>query len=82
MERHRNENLGTGDAGNLFATFIGWPSVEAHMEYRKTEDFSKLIPYLMEQVKEICVHHVAFKQYRLDGGARDGSSNSGDSKLG
>ncbi|KAF2174870.1 hypothetical protein K469DRAFT_612899 [Zopfia rhizophila CBS 207.26] len=49
--------------GKQFWAVIGWPSVEAHMKYRETEDFSKVVPYLREGPKAIEVHHVNFQKY-------------------
>jgi hypothetical protein len=64
VEPHQHENLGDGVDGKLFAAFIGWPSVEAHMEFRKTEDFGKVIPFLRGGPKGMKVWHVAFQQYK------------------
>ncbi|KAI4664885.1 uncharacterized protein J4E79_003184 [Alternaria viburni] len=64
VEPHQHESLGVGVDGKLFAAFFGWPSVEAHMEFRKTEEFGKLIPYLRSGPKGLKVWHVAFQQYK------------------
>lgn len=63
VEPHQHENLGEGVDGKLFAAFIGWPSVDAHAEFRKTDEFGKLIGYLREGAKGIRLWHVAFHQY-------------------
>ncbi|CAN9132425.1 unnamed protein product [Alternaria alternata] len=64
VEPHQHENLGEGVNGKLFAGFIGWPDVEAHMAFRKTEDFARIIPLLREGHKGMKVWHVAFQQYK------------------
>jgi hypothetical protein len=64
VELHQHENLGEGVDGKLFAAFIGWPTVEAHMEFRKTEGFTKIIPLLRGGVKGMKVWHVALQQHK------------------
>lgn len=64
MEAHQHEAFGEGVDGKLFAAFIGWPSVEAHQAFRKTEDFGKVIGLLREGTVGIKVWHVAFKQFK------------------
>jgi len=64
VEPQKHESLGEGVDGKLFAAFIGWPSVDAHMEFRKTEDFGKLIPHPRGGPKGMKVWHVAFQQYK------------------
>ncbi|KAF2470414.1 uncharacterized protein BDR25DRAFT_287334 [Lindgomyces ingoldianus] len=49
--------------GKLFWAVIGWPSVDAHMKFRETEEFKKVIPYLREGPKALEVHHVAFQKF-------------------
>ncbi|KAJ4365539.1 hypothetical protein N0V83_008158 [Neocucurbitaria cava] len=61
-EKATHEKLGEGVEGKLFAAFVGWPSVEAHMAFRKSEEFGKIIGYLRTGVKGLNVFHVAFKQ--------------------
>ncbi|CAO2656060.1 Nn.00g048630.m01.CDS01 [Neocucurbitaria sp. VM-36] len=63
-EKHQHEGLGEGVEGKLFAAFVGWPTVEAHLEFRKTEAFEKIREYLRTGVKGIKVWHVAFTQYK------------------
>jgi hypothetical protein len=64
VESHQHESLGEGVDGKLFTIFIGWPNVEAHMEFRKTEDFAKTTGLLREGIKGMKVWHVAFQQYK------------------
>ena len=64
VEPHQHEKLGEGVDGKLFAGFIGWSNVEAHMEFRKTEDFARIIPLLRDGIKGMNVWHVAFQQYK------------------
>ncbi|KAF1843647.1 uncharacterized protein K460DRAFT_368512 [Cucurbitaria berberidis CBS 394.84] len=64
VETHQHESLGEGVEGKLFAAFVGWPTVEAHMAFRETEEFGKIRGYLRTGVKGIKVWHVAFTQYK------------------
>jgi hypothetical protein len=59
IESHHPE----GVESKLFAAFIGWPSVGAHMEFRKTDEFTKFVPLLRGGTKKIMVHHVAFVRH-------------------
>ncbi|OAL54853.1 hypothetical protein IQ07DRAFT_278701 [Pyrenochaeta sp. DS3sAY3a] len=63
IEAHEHENLGEGEQGKLFAAFVGWPSVEAHLAFRKTEEFAKIIGLLRGGAKGLKVWHVAFREY-------------------
>ena len=62
VEEHRFE--GDGNKMKVFGGFIGWPSVESHMEFRKKEDFPKAVSHLREGTEKVKVHHVAFKQFK------------------
>lgn len=42
---------------------IGWESVDAHMEFRKTEVFKENIHLLRQTSKGIEMHHVQFMNY-------------------
>jgi hypothetical protein len=59
IERHEYKD----EEGKLFAAFIGWPSVEAHMAFRKTEDFGRVVPLLRGEAKGIEVVHVEFVRH-------------------
>lgn len=61
VEEHRFE--GDGDKMKVFGGFIGWPSVESHMEFRGMEEFPAVVAYLREGVDKVKVHHVAFKRF-------------------
>ncbi|KAJ4984094.1 hypothetical protein SVAN01_10450 [Stagonosporopsis vannaccii] len=61
VETHKVD--GEGEEKKLFGAFIGWPTVEAHMELRKTEEFPKLVGYLRAGTSGIKMHHVAFRKY-------------------
>lgn len=63
VEPATHEGLGEGVEGKMFASFIGWPTVEAHMEFRTTEAFGKIIGLLRGGAKGIRVWHVAFKRF-------------------
>lgn len=61
VETHKVD--GEGDEMKMFGAFIGWPSVESHMEFRKNEKFPGVVAHLREGVEKIKVHHVAFKRF-------------------
>ncbi|KAF2000395.1 hypothetical protein P154DRAFT_466070 [Amniculicola lignicola CBS 123094] len=65
VEGQTHEKVEEGEEGKAvqYTALIGWPSVEAHMEFRKTEEFSNVIGYLRDGPKGLKVHHVAFKKY-------------------
>lgn len=52
-----------GEKVRAFVVAIGWDSLEAHMEYRKTEHFAKHIPLVrgLEGLKGVEVFHVSTK---------------------
>ena len=62
IERHQHVALGEGVEGKMFAAFIGWPSVDAHMAFRKTPEFAAVIPLFREGIKGTAVHHVGFER--------------------
>ncbi|KAG9191776.1 hypothetical protein G6011_10510 [Alternaria panax] len=64
VETHQHKNLGEGADGKLFAGFIGWSSLETHVEFRKTEDFMTITSLLRDGVKGMNIWHVAFQQYK------------------
>ncbi|KAF1923591.1 uncharacterized protein M421DRAFT_425648 [Didymella exigua CBS 183.55] len=61
VEMHKVDS--DGDEKKFFGTFIGWPSVESHMEFRKKEDFSSVVAHLRKGVEKVKMHHVAFKRF-------------------
>ncbi|KAF2121961.1 hypothetical protein BDV96DRAFT_537006 [Lophiotrema nucula] len=61
-EEHDKEEVEGGKA-KLFAAFIGWPSVEAHLEYRKSEHFPGVVKHLRDGPKAVGVYHVAFQKF-------------------
>ncbi|EDU49368.1 ABM domain containing protein [Pyrenophora tritici-repentis] len=63
VEKLPHENLGEGVEGNVFNVFIGWPSVEAHMEFRGTQHFGEVIPMLRDGPKTMKMWHVAFEKF-------------------
>ena len=64
VEPQQHESLGEGVEGKMFAAFIGWPTIEAHMAFRKTEEFGSVIGLLRGGTKGIKVWHVKFTQYK------------------
>ncbi|KAF2260961.1 hypothetical protein CC78DRAFT_380220 [Lojkania enalia] len=61
IEPHEHDSVGK-DA-KLFAAFIGWPSVQAHMAYRETEEFPSVAKYLRDGPKGVKVCHVEFRKF-------------------
>lgn len=61
VETHKLD--GEDDEKKLFGAFLGWPSVESHMEFREMEDFPRLVRHLREGVDNAKMHHVAFKRF-------------------
>lgn len=51
-----------GVKGKAAVVAIGWQSVDVHMEFRKSETFSKNIHLLRSSAKSIDMKHVAFMQ--------------------
>ncbi|PVH93542.1 hypothetical protein DM02DRAFT_603839 [Periconia macrospinosa] len=49
--------------GTVFTALIGWPSVEAHMEFRETDAFKENIHLArgMEEMVKVGMFHVKFK---------------------
>ncbi|KAH7558333.1 hypothetical protein J3E72DRAFT_436322 [Bipolaris maydis] len=64
IERQSHEALGEGVEGKLFMIFIGWPNVEAHMAFRETEDFARVIPHLRDGPVGKSMWHVALKEHK------------------
>ncbi|KAF2641453.1 hypothetical protein P280DRAFT_313771 [Massarina eburnea CBS 473.64] len=66
LEPHKHKNLAAeGEeegAAKLFGIFIGWPSIEKHLEFRNSEAMTTIRPYIQEGPKGMSVYHVAFKK--------------------
>jgi len=52
-----------GTEGKMFAAFVGWESVDAHLEFRKTEGFGRIIGLLRGGARGVEVHHTAFTRH-------------------
>lgn len=66
IEEQKHAQLGKdGEEGpaKLYAAFIGWPTLEAHLEFRKTPEFPGLIKYLRDGPAVAEVHHVRFQKH-------------------
>ncbi|KAF1365221.1 hypothetical protein EJ07DRAFT_95252 [Lizonia empirigonia] len=63
VETQRGEGEREGVEKKAFGVFIGWPSVERHMEFRKREEFGGVAEYLREGVEKVKMHHVAFRRF-------------------
>ncbi|KAJ4384658.1 hypothetical protein N0V86_000259 [Didymella sp. IMI 355093] len=61
VETHKVD--GEGDEKKFFGAFIGWPSVDSHMEFRKKDDFPKVVAHLRGGAAKVKMHHVAFKKF-------------------
>lgn len=50
-----------GQSGSVLAAFIGWTSIDAHMEFRETEPFKDNVGLLrrMEGVVKLAMFHVS-----------------------
>ncbi|KAJ4341912.1 hypothetical protein N0V95_007097 [Ascochyta clinopodiicola] len=64
IEDQEHEVFGDGVVGKLRTTFIGWPSLEAHGDFTKTEAFGEMVPLLRNGPQGATLWHVAFKQYK------------------
>ncbi|KAE8824177.1 hypothetical protein PTNB85_08733 [Pyrenophora teres f. teres] len=63
LEKLPHESLGEGVEGSVFNIFIGWPTVEAHMEFRGTQHFGEVMPLLRDGPKAMKMWHVAFEKF-------------------
>jgi len=67
VEEHKHANLGAkeGEEGpaKVFGSFVGWPSVQAHMEFRSAEFFPEIVSKVRDGPKGRTVHHVAFQKF-------------------
>lgn len=61
VETHKVD--GEGDEKKFFGAFIGWPTVDDHMEFRKKEEFPQVVQFLREGTTGIKMHHVAFQRF-------------------
>lgn len=61
VEEQEHEKVDQGKA-KAFALFIGWSSVQAHMDYRQSDHFPEVIKHLRNGPKAMAMHHVAFKK--------------------
>lgn len=64
VEPHQHESLGEGVDGKMFGAFIGWPSIDAHMKFRETNDFKEIIGLLRGGTKGLKVWHINLHQYK------------------
>ena len=68
----------TSDKGKAYAAFIGWTSVQAHMDFRETQAFKDNIHHLRgaKDLKHLTVVHTSGTE--VQGGAGDVGDMSGD----
>jgi len=62
IEDVEHESIGKGKKGKAFVAVIGWESVEAHMNFRETQDFKDKIHLLREGPVGMEVHHTVFNE--------------------
>ena len=50
-----------GQTGLLFIAFIGWPSIDAHMEFRETEAYKENVDLIteMEELVSLKMFHIS-----------------------
>ena len=48
----------------LFGAFVGWPTVEAHLNFRNTEAFPGVVKWIRDGPKATEVHHVKFQKFQ------------------
>ncbi|KAH8727141.1 hypothetical protein GQ44DRAFT_128633 [Phaeosphaeriaceae sp. PMI808] len=58
IERLPHEALGEGVEGQVFKAYVGWDSMESHMEFRETEAFAGLRPVMRGEMKGAQMYHV------------------------
>jgi hypothetical protein len=58
VEPHDHESV--GKEAKFFGGFLGWPTVDAHMEFRKTDGFPGIVKFLRDGPAAIKMHHVHF----------------------
>ncbi|KAF2738220.1 hypothetical protein EJ04DRAFT_60037 [Polyplosphaeria fusca] len=58
-EEHDHPEIGKA---KHFGAFVGWPSVEAHMNFRATEVFPEVVKHLRDGPKGVKVYHVPFQK--------------------
>jgi len=66
VEEQVHANLGKeGEEGKgkMFAGFVGWPSVEAHVEFQNSEAFGSVVGHLAEGPVGSKVHHVVLEKF-------------------
>jgi len=62
VEDVEHEKLGPGVKGKVFAAAVGWQSVDAHMNFRETEQFKSNIHLLTDEATAVDMHHVKLMQ--------------------
>lgn len=55
-----------GQVGSVFMAFIGWPSVDAHVEFQETEAFKENIHFIrtMEGIIKLATFHISCRTIR------------------
>jgi hypothetical protein len=56
----------SGQKSKLFKGFIGWPSVQAHMDFRQHDKFGDVVKWLRDGPKKIEMCHVEFKLFKQE----------------
>ncbi|KAI8939799.1 hypothetical protein NX059_003538 [Plenodomus lindquistii] len=64
QEPAKHEGLGEGVEGKLFAVFLGWPDLEAHPNFAKSEHFLPSVGHLLEGMVSRDMVHVQFNKVK------------------
>ncbi len=49
--------------GRAYVLALGWDSVDAHMAFRETKEFTDAIVHVREKIKGAAMYHVKFQEY-------------------
>ena len=63
LEEVEHKSLGEGKKGRAFVGFLGWDSVQEHMDFRETETFKEHIPLIRT------MGHVGIEMFHVIRGA-------------
>lgn len=64
MELVDHESLKEGEKGRKFTSLIGWESVEAHMDFRKTDSFKEKIQPMRDATVGVAMCHSELHLFR------------------
>ncbi|CBX97997.1 hypothetical protein IAQ61_010103 [Plenodomus lingam] len=64
VEPATHESLGEGVVGKCFTSFMGWPSLEAHEQFRNIDGFEQVVGTMAEGMKGMDLVHVRFMKVK------------------